>query len=169
MGVNGRLFEVVRLHGGGFQLAVIFDPLIITLFKVVGNLLWSNFRVPNAITNMMKDAKRVHPNAVDLTATIQPYGKTPDLAEDNKGIDRCCRASDGMRRNGWFPRVSSSAALVVWCPSHFWEQHGYEHTLGPLSSTNTAFIASMIRIYDGMYLFKIPSVNGEGTSGLRRW
>jgi len=105
MGVNGRLFEVVRLHGGGFQLAVIFDPLIITLFKGVGDLLRSNFQVPNAITNMTKDAKRVYPHAVGLTATIQPYGKTSDLVEDNKGIEHCCRTSDGMRRNGWFPRI----------------------------------------------------------------
>lgn len=26
MGVDGRLFEIVRLRGGGFQLAVNFDP-----------------------------------------------------------------------------------------------------------------------------------------------
>ncbi|KAH8120488.1 cytoplasmic dynein heavy chain 1 [Phellopilus nigrolimitatus] len=78
MGVNGRLFEIVRLRGGGFQLAVNFDPQIITLFKEVRNLLWLNFQVPHAITNMAKDAKRVYPHA---------YGQTLDLVEKNKGIE----------------------------------------------------------------------------------
>ncbi|KAI0665821.1 dynein heavy chain [Trametes maxima] len=58
MGVNGRLFEIVRLRGGGYQLAVNFDPQITTLFKEVRNLLWQNFQVPHAITNMAKDVKR---------------------------------------------------------------------------------------------------------------
>ena len=40
MGFDGCLFEIVRLRGGGFQLAVNFDPQIITLFKEVRNLLW---------------------------------------------------------------------------------------------------------------------------------
>ncbi|KIM76352.1 hypothetical protein PILCRDRAFT_646593 [Piloderma croceum F 1598] len=44
MGVNGRLFEIVHLRGGGFQLAVNFDPQVITLFKEVRNLLWLKFR-----------------------------------------------------------------------------------------------------------------------------
>ncbi|KAF7974161.1 hypothetical protein HWV62_13279 [Athelia sp. TMB] len=87
MGVNGRLFEIVRLRGGGFQLAVNFDPQIITLFKEVRNLLWLNFQVPHAITNMAKDAKRVYPHAVSLMETVRTYGQTLDLVEHNKGIE----------------------------------------------------------------------------------
>ena len=45
MGVTGRLFEIVRLRGSGFQLAVNFDPQIITLFKDVRNLLWLGHRM----------------------------------------------------------------------------------------------------------------------------
>ncbi|EIN13215.1 dynein heavy chain protein 2 [Punctularia strigosozonata HHB-11173 SS5] len=87
MGVNGRLFEIVRLRGGGFQLAVNFDPQIITLFKEVRNLLWLNFQVPHAITNMAKDAKRVYPHAVSLMETVRTYGQTLDLVEKNQGIE----------------------------------------------------------------------------------
>ncbi|GJE97982.1 Dynein heavy chain N-terminala domain-containing protein [Phanerochaete sordida] len=87
MGVNGRLFEIVRLRGGGFQLAVNFDPQIITLFKEVRNLLWQNFQVPHAITNMAKDAKRVYPHAVSLMETVRTYGQTLDLVDSNKGIE----------------------------------------------------------------------------------
>ena len=87
MGVGGRLFEIVRLRGGGFQLAVNFDPQIITLFKEVRNLLWQNFQVPHAITNMAKDAKRVYPHAVSLMETVRTYGQTLDLVEKNKGIE----------------------------------------------------------------------------------
>lgn len=87
MGVNGRLFEIVRLRGGGFQLAVNFDPQIITLFKEVRNLLWLGFQVPHSITNMAKDAKRVYPHAVSLMETVRTYGQTLDLVESNKGIE----------------------------------------------------------------------------------
>ncbi|KAG2064001.1 cytoplasmic dynein heavy chain 1 [Suillus decipiens] len=87
MGVNGRLFEIVRLRGGGFQLAVNFDPQIITLFKEVRNLLWLNFQVPHMITNMAKDAKRVYPHAVSLMETVRTYGQTLDLVENNMGIE----------------------------------------------------------------------------------
>lgn len=87
MGVSGRLFEIIRLRGGGYQLAVNFDPQIITLFKEVRNLLWLNFAVPHAITNMAKDAKRVYPHAVSLMETVRTYGQTLDLVEKNKGIE----------------------------------------------------------------------------------
>ena len=87
MGVNGRLFEVVRLRGGGYQLAVNFDPQIITLFKEVRNLLWQNFQVPHSITNMAKEAKRVYPHAVSLMETVRTYGQSLDLVENNKGIE----------------------------------------------------------------------------------
>jgi hypothetical protein len=87
MGVDGRLFEIVRLRGGGFQLAVNFDPQIITLFKEVRNLLWLNFQVPHATSNLAKDAKRVYPHAVSLMETVRTYGQTLDLVESNSGIE----------------------------------------------------------------------------------
>lgn len=114
MGVDGRLFEIVRVrgpigtgagatslsnpqnaspginitgHGGGFQLSINFDPQIITLFKEVRNLLWLGFQVPHAITNMAKDAKRVYPHAVSLMETVRTYGQTLELVESNRGIE----------------------------------------------------------------------------------
>ncbi|KAF8627873.1 hypothetical protein AX15_004203 [Amanita polypyramis BW_CC] len=85
--VDGRLFEIVRLRGGGYQLAVNFDPQIITLFKEVRNLLWLGFQIQHTITNMAKDAKRVYPHAVSLMETVRTYGQTLDLIEHNKGIE----------------------------------------------------------------------------------
>jgi hypothetical protein len=102
MGIGGRLFEIVRIRQGGtpgqtpgaasgggtsVQLAVNFDPQIITLFKEVRHLLWLGFQVPHAITNMAKDAKRVYPHAVSLMETVRTYGQTLDLVEKNNGIE----------------------------------------------------------------------------------
>ena len=87
MNVDGRLFEIVRLRGGGYQLAVNFDPQVITLFKEVRNLLWLGFQVQHTIANMAKDAKRVYPHAVSLMETVRTYGQTLDLVENNKGIE----------------------------------------------------------------------------------
>ncbi|KAH9018286.1 hypothetical protein EDB85DRAFT_2154617 [Lactarius pseudohatsudake] len=68
MGVTGRLFKIVCLHRGGFQLAVNFDPQIITLFKDVRNLLWLGFQLDGELE------------------TVRTYGQTLDLVEHNKGI-----------------------------------------------------------------------------------
>jgi dynein heavy chain 1 len=76
MGINGRLFKIICLHGGGFQLAVNFDLQVITLFKEVRNLLWLNFQVPHAITNMVKDVKRVYPHAINLMETEDLWADT---------------------------------------------------------------------------------------------
>jgi len=73
--------------GWQLQLAVNFDPQIITLFKEVRNLLWLGFSVPHAVTNMAKDAKRVYPHAVSLMETVRTYGHTLDLIERNRGIE----------------------------------------------------------------------------------
>ena len=81
MGVNGRLFEIVRLRGGGYQLAVKFDPQIVMLFKEVRNLLWLGYQVPHGITNT------VYPHAVSLMETVRMYGQTLDLVENNKDIE----------------------------------------------------------------------------------
>ncbi|PFH49390.1 hypothetical protein AMATHDRAFT_63215 [Amanita thiersii Skay4041] len=87
LSIDGRLFEIIRLRGGGYQLAVNFDPQVITLFKEVRNLLWLGFQVQHATTNMAKDAKRVYPHAVSLMETVRTYGQTLDLVEQNKGIE----------------------------------------------------------------------------------
>ena len=87
MGVNGRLFEIARLRGGGYQLVVNFDAHTITLFKEVRNLLWLNYQVPHAIKNMSQDAKRVYPHAVSLMETVRTYSQTLDLIEKNPAIE----------------------------------------------------------------------------------
>ena len=51
------------------------------------NLLWLNFQVPHAISNLAKDAKRVYPHAVSLMETVRTYGQTLDLVENNSGIE----------------------------------------------------------------------------------
>ncbi|KAF5338021.1 hypothetical protein D9611_014642 [Ephemerocybe angulata] len=104
MGVDGRLFEIVKVRvattgasaiaapassgctitSGQFQLAVNFDPQIITLFKEVSNL----FQVPHAVTNMAKDAKKVYPHAVSLMETVGTYGQMLDLVpEKNRAVE----------------------------------------------------------------------------------
>jgi hypothetical protein len=105
MGVNGRLFEIVRLRGGGFQLAVNFDPQVITLFKEVRNLLWLNFQVPHAITNMAKDAERVYPHAVSLMDRRWIWWR---IIRGLSGLSR----SIGMRLSGWYREVSSLACVA---------------------------------------------------------
>ena len=88
MGISGRLFEIMRLRGGtGYTLVVNFDPQTITLFKETRNLLWLNFSVPHAVSNMAKEAKRVYPYAVSLMETVRTYGQTLDLIEGNKAIE----------------------------------------------------------------------------------
>jgi dynein heavy chain 1, cytosolic len=72
MGVNGPLFEIIRLRGGGSQLAVNFDPQVFTLFWKVKNLLWLNFQVPHTVS---------------VIETLKAYGQTLDLVENNKGIE----------------------------------------------------------------------------------
>lgn len=130
MGVNGRLFEIVRLRGGGFQLAVNFDPQIITLFKEVRNLLWLNFQVPHAITNMAKDAKRVYPHAVSLMETVRTYGQTLDLVENNKGIEWLV-AEYRNEAQRMVTRGKQLRCVDVRRPSDF-ELCRHEYSLGPL-------------------------------------
>ncbi|KAF5382234.1 hypothetical protein D9757_008925 [Collybiopsis confluens] len=97
MGVEGRLFEIIRLRSTGgpsdttsnniYQLAVNFDPQTITLFKETRNLLWLGFSVPHGITSMAKDAKRVYPHAVSLMETVRTYGQTLALIEREQQLD----------------------------------------------------------------------------------
>lgn len=130
MGVNGRLFEIVRLRGGGFQLAVNFDPQIITLFKEVRNLLWLNFQVPHATTNLAKDAKRVYPHAVSLMETVRTYGQTLDLVENNRGIEWLVAEyrNEAQRMVTKGTRAWSKCLFLVLTSSSF----RYEYSMGLL-------------------------------------
>ena len=102
MGVEGRLFEIVRVRATAatseglpstlsstptYQLSINFDPQIITLFKEVRNLLWLGFQVPHALSNMAKDAKRVYPHAVSLMESVRTYGQVIELIKANSGIE----------------------------------------------------------------------------------
>ncbi|KAK3073664.1 dynein heavy chain, partial [Teratosphaeriaceae sp. CCFEE 6253] len=83
LSINGRLFAITqnRARGNVLDIQVNFDSQIITLFKEVRNLLWLNFPVPHAITNVSKDARRVYPFAVSLMESLST------LAHTNAAID----------------------------------------------------------------------------------
>ncbi|GAA5960288.1 hypothetical protein JCM21900_000936 [Sporobolomyces salmonicolor] len=93
--ISGRLFNITknRQQGGALQLAVNFDPQIITLFKEVRNLLWLGFQVPHTISNIAKDAKRVYPYAVSLMETVRTYSQTVAKLNDNPEIAPLIAAS----------------------------------------------------------------------------
>ncbi|CAG8670602.1 1997_t:CDS:2, partial [Paraglomus brasilianum] len=80
LSVSGKLFEITknRAANNQLQLDVNFNPQIITLFKEVRNLLWLNYHVPHAVSNVAKDAKRVYPFAVSLMETVRTYRQTID-------------------------------------------------------------------------------------------
>jgi dynein heavy chain 1 len=76
--IAGRLFNVVRNRSAGntLELAVNFDAQIIALFKEVRNLIWLNFQVPHAVSNISKEAKRVYPYAISLMESVRTFLQT---------------------------------------------------------------------------------------------
>lgn len=86
LSVSGRVFEVKKVRGVGYQLSVKFDPQIISLFKEVRNMIWLNFQVPHAVANSAKDAKRVYPFAVSLMETCRTYAQTCAVLKGNPDI-----------------------------------------------------------------------------------
>lgn len=76
--LSGRLFGVSRNRsmGNALELTVTFDPQVVALFKEVRNLLWLNFQIPHAVTNVSKDAKKVYPFAVSLTESVRILAQT---------------------------------------------------------------------------------------------
>ncbi|KAL8837946.1 MAG: hypothetical protein Q9170_002318 [Blastenia crenularia] len=76
--IGGRLFGITRNRttGNTLELAVNFDPQVITLFKEVRNLLWLNYQVPHALTSVSKEAKRVYPYAVSLMESTRILAQT---------------------------------------------------------------------------------------------
>ena len=76
--ISGRLFNVVRNRAAGntLELTVNFDAQIIALFKEVRNLIWLNFQVPHAVSNISKEAKRVYPYAISLMESVRTLLQT---------------------------------------------------------------------------------------------
>lgn len=88
MTIAGRVFDVTknRAANNALQLSVNFDGHTISLFKEVRNLIWLNFQIPHAITNLAKDAKKVYPHAVSLMETVRTYNQTCSLVRANPEI-----------------------------------------------------------------------------------
>ncbi|EAU37053.1 dynein heavy chain [Aspergillus terreus NIH2624] len=76
--ISGRLFNIIRNRAAGntLELAVNFDPQVIALFKEVRNLIWLNFQVPHAVSNISKEAKRVYPYAISLMESVRTLLQT---------------------------------------------------------------------------------------------
>lgn len=76
--ISGQLFDIARIRsaGGILELAVNFDPQIITLFKETRNLTWQSYSVPHAVATVSKDAKRVYPYAVSLMESVRTLSQT---------------------------------------------------------------------------------------------
>ena len=84
LSISGRLFAISqnRAKGNQLEIHVNFDSQVITLFKEVRNLLWLNFNVPHAISNVSKEARRVYPFAVSLMESLNTLSQT-NLAIEN--------------------------------------------------------------------------------------
>ena len=80
----GRLFAISRNRSMGnvLELVVNFDPQAAALFKEVRNLLWLEYSIPHAITNISRDAKKVYPYAVSLTESVRILAQTSRAIED---------------------------------------------------------------------------------------
>ncbi|OJJ50928.1 hypothetical protein ASPZODRAFT_57610 [Penicilliopsis zonata CBS 506.65] len=76
--ISGRLFNINRNRAAGntLELSVNFDAQIIALFKEVRNLIWLNFQVPHAVSNISKEAKRVYPYAISLMESVRTLLQT---------------------------------------------------------------------------------------------
>lgn len=78
LSISGRLFAISqnRARGNQLEIHVNFDSQVITLFKEVRNLLWLNFPVPHAVSNVSKEARRVYPFAVSLMESLNTLAQT---------------------------------------------------------------------------------------------
>ncbi|KAI4214893.1 MAG: hypothetical protein LQ351_002606 [Letrouitia transgressa] len=81
--ISGRLFGISKTRSSGnlLELAINFDPQIVTLFKEVRNLSWLNYQVPHALSNISKEAKRVYPYAVSLMESVRVLAQTSRSAD----------------------------------------------------------------------------------------
>ena len=93
--INGRLFGITknRAMGNALELITNFDPQVIVLFKEVRNLLWLNYQIPHAVSNVSKEAKRVYPYAVSLIESLH------SLAQTSRTIDSLPKISVLLSRH----------------------------------------------------------------------
>ena len=136
--ITGRLFGIIknRALGSTLELTINFDPQVIALFKEVRNLIWLNYQVPHAISNISKEAKRVYPYAVSLMESVR------SLAQTSRVIDSMSRVN--ILLNGYQKEVQS---LIVKGVTLKWESfvHSYDvqvKQISYLSSSSAPRIAS---------------------------
>jgi len=87
MGVNGRCSKSCGYAVGASNWPSNFRSSDHHLVQGVRNLLWLNFQVPHAISNMAKDAKRVLSACRSLMETVRTYGQPWIWLRKNKGIE----------------------------------------------------------------------------------
>jgi dynein heavy chain 1 len=134
--IAGRLFNVIRNRSAGntLELAVNFDAQIIALFKEVRNLLWLNFQVPHAVSNISKEAKRVYPYAISLMESVRT------LLQTNRQITSMVDVN--MLLNGYMNDVQIMVAKGI--PLR-WESfvHSYELHVKQSALANGAIESSL--------------------------
>ncbi|KAJ5199992.1 Dynein heavy chain domain-2 [Penicillium cf. griseofulvum] len=134
--IAGRLFNVVRNRSAGnvLELAVNFDAQIIALFKEVRNLIWLNFQVPHAVSNISKEAKRVYPYAISLMESVRTLLQTNRAIASMTGVN--------MLLNGYMNDVQTMVAKGI--PLR-WESfvHSYELHVKQSALANGAIESSL--------------------------
>lgn len=134
--IAGRLFNVVRNRSAGniLELAVNFDAQIIALFKEVRNLIWLNFQVPHAVSNISKEAKRVYPYAISLMESVRT------LLQTNRAI--ASMTDVNMLLNGY---MNDAQVMVAKGIPLRWESfvHSYELHVKQSALANGAIEASL--------------------------
>ncbi|KAJ6043663.1 uncharacterized protein N7446_001860 [Penicillium canescens] len=134
--ISGRLFSVVRNRAAGntLELTVNFDAQIIALFKEVRNLIWLNFQVPHAVSNISKEAKRVYPYAISLMESVRT------LLQTNRTI--ASMSDVAILLNGY---LNDSQAMVAKGIPLRWESfvHSYELHVKQSALANGAIDTSM--------------------------
>ena len=117
--IGGRLFGIIqnRALGNSLELAINFDPQVIVLFKEVRNLLWLNYQIPHAVSNISRDAKRVYPYAISLMESVR------SLAQTSRVIDSMPKVS--MLLSGYQKEVQN---LILTGVHLKWESflHSYD-------------------------------------------
>ncbi|KAB8270794.1 dynein heavy chain, N-terminal region 1-domain-containing protein [Aspergillus minisclerotigenes] len=117
--ISGRLFNIVRNRAAGntLELTVNFDAQVIALFKEVRNLIWLNFQVPHAVSNISKEAKRVYPFAISLMESVRT------LLQTNRSIASMTEVA--ILLNGY---VNDAQGMIVKGIPLRWESfvHSYE-------------------------------------------
>lgn len=134
--IAGRLFNVVRNRSAGniLELAVNFDAQIIALFKEVRNLIWLNFQVPHAVSNISKEAKRVYPYAISLMESVRT------LLQTNRAI--ASMTDVNMLLNGY---MNDAQIMVAKGIPLRWESfvHSYELHVKQSALANGAIEAAL--------------------------